>query len=850
MDVKESVIILSDIHIGTNAPTVWYRKEIHEKYLIAIFNDIISRAEKIQELILLGDIFEFWAYPPDENPPSMEDIIACHPNILGPQGKLIQVLSALKGRVLYIPGNHDMNITEEDIKKIQGTDGYSIKYQSGAYIPDYDTGVLFTHGNEFTLFNSPCSTVLTPLPIGYFVSKSFAYKVDKELKKKPGLTVADLNEHGIPNLADFIFKIPGILKTIMSNNNIVSKFIDTIAYVTGIPKNLPIRVNADIAVTLNDVKIIYKDLLSLFSSSIKRQGLNDYIIILNALAADFNGNYLSWFAQKYAIESTCDVVIMGHTHTAISGLNNAMIDYANTGYMCPSIPDLPTTPITYGEYSLSTRKVMIKKVECESPCLLKTYSGPVINISSYASNNYSCYVLIGNNSSVPLRLSALPKAHNGKYVILPPDIINPGQASRFWIQDIESITGASGSVSYVLPRYTQIFHNPGNNVPIFTKNENLMFSFSCFKNQTNAVSPTPFYATLIRDSKSSPPNTIPKSGNPLFVFYPVERILTSTIFNYPMYNLSNYETISTEISDEIVNAVNPDSKFTIGWSVYNSSFEYFATIQNGVLSKAEELGIQVLSHDQKSDTVEMITGCNELLEKGVDALIISPINPEAVPIVVANAKKKNVPVVIIDIGTGGADVFAFIISDSFGGGILAGEYALRLIREKSIQSKNVAIIKVESTSTYALRRGQAFKNVMIDSGFNVIAEVTGNSSETEAYHIMENILTTYEDNLAVVFCENDRMALGASQAIVEAGKIGQILVIGFDGISAAIEAIKEGRMQGTIAQQPFKMGTIGVEITNSILTGNLISYDDWTKKEVFMDVYLIDETGEARTQIS
>jgi ribose transport system substrate-binding protein len=293
-----------------------------------------------------------------------------------------------------------------------------------------------------------------------------------------------------------------------------------------------------------------------------------------------------------------------------------------------------------------------------------------------------------------------------------------------------------------------------------------------------------------------------------------------------------------------------EKPFTIGWSVYNNSYQYFHSMQEGVLARAAELGMNVITHDQKSSEAEMITGAIDLIRQGVDVLIISPFYPPAIPIIADEAKKAGIPVVVVDVGTGGADVEAFIISDSFAGGSLAGEYALELIRKHNITSKNAAILKVEETSTFARRRGDAFKQTMADNGYEIVAEVTANSETTQAYEAMKNILESYGDDLAVVFCENDRMALGAAQAITEAGKTGQIMVIGFDGDQAAIDAIKAGLMQGTVAQQPYKMGALGVDVAREVLTGSRIIYDDVESKELYVEIYLIDETGEPRIYFS
>jgi len=70
------------------------------------------------------------------------------------------------------------------------------------------------------------------------------------------------------------------------------------------------------------------------------------------------------------------------------------------------------------------------------------------------------------------------------------------------------------------------------------------------------------------------------------------------------------------------------------------------------------------------------------------------------------------------------------------------------------------------------------------------------------------------------------------------------MIIGFDADPSVIAEIKGGLVQGTIAQQPFKMGEIGVQVADLVLMGKHITYDDWTKKEILMEVYLIDENGE------
>lgn len=680
MDKRDLVIILSDIHMGTNVPAARYRKEVHEKYLTAILEDIAACANQIQEVILLGDIFELWFYHPDELPPTIDDIIEAHPDILGPNGKLRQVLSSLEGRIVYIPGDHDMNLTPADLNKIKSSDGYTMKYHSGAYIPLYDTGILFTHGHESALLNAPYfESQLAPLPIGYFLNRAIAYKVQNVLNKKAGAICDNLKNYGLYDLSDFISELSYLFTNCDNSSDFISGLLETVSYVTGIPKDLQIRINNTTSVSFNDIKKIYQYLVYDFYNYIKRLGFYKQPILFHDLLLDINGTYLPLGMKNNLAGSIIDTVVMGHKHAPVKVCRNNKIRYENTSSMCPAVSDLQSEPITYGLYSISNR----------------------------------------------------------------------------------------------------------------------------------------FYHSLK---------------------------ITDTI---PVHIESDGNTIRAN-----QNMMNPDNGFTFGFSVFDASLEFWQMMQMGVLSKAMELGINIITHDQKSSTIEMIIGNIDLISKGIDALLIAPYNPEGLPLIVADADRNQIPVVALDIGTGGADVAAFIVSDSFGGGIYAGEYALTLIEKYSLQSKNTAIIKVQQTAKYALLRGEGFKRVMLENGYQVVAEIPAESQENLAYEVMKNILAIYGNDLAVVFCENGTMALGAARAIDEAGEKGKIMLIGFDSGPSIIAAIKNGSMQGTIAQEPFLMGETGVEVANSVLLGIPVTYDDTREKIILMEVYLVNENGEAVRSIT
>ena len=280
----------------------------------------------------------------------------------------------------------------------------------------------------------------------------------------------------------------------------------------------------------------------------------------------------------------------------------------------------------------------------------------------------------------------------------------------------------------------------------------------------------------------------------------------------------------------------PSAKPVIGCSLYDMKQEFFQKMEKGTRERAVELGYEFHLHDQKSDELQMVSGCKSLLNQGVAALIVSPCKPDALGAVVEAARKTDVPVVIDDIGGGGTDYSVIVISDNFGGGKLAGQFLIDKLGPG--KGRPVAIIKVEPSAVYAVRRGEGFKKAVTDNGFAVVAELSGHSQTEEGYSKMKNIMAGNPD-LVAVFCENDPMAVGAAQAVAESDKKGQILVIGFNADDVALASIKAGTMAATVAQSPESMGRITAELANQLIKKRPLKFDDPLKREIFAPVKLV-----------
>ena len=280
---------------------------------------------------------------------------------------------------------------------------------------------------------------------------------------------------------------------------------------------------------------------------------------------------------------------------------------------------------------------------------------------------------------------------------------------------------------------------------------------------------------------------------------------------------------------------------TIGFSVFDMQYGFFQQMEKGTRKGVEAAGYKYALHDQKGDEAQMIAGCQDLINQGVAALIVSPIKPEVMGPIVEAAHERKIPVVIDDIGGGGSKYDALVVSNNYEGGALAGKYAVENL--KGAKSKEVAIIKVDPSHVFAIRRGEGFKATVEKDGFKVVKELCGHDKAEEGYTVMKDIITS-NPNVVAVFAENDPMAAAAAQAVADA-KRKDIMVIGFNADQVALEAIQAGTMVATVQQVPFEMGKLTAKVADQLIKGQPVKYDDPGKKEIYVPVKLVTKANVA-----
>lgn len=252
---------------------------------------------------------------------------------------------------------------------------------------------------------------------------------------------------------------------------------------------------------------------------------------------------------------------------------------------------------------------------------------------------------------------------------------------------------------------------------------------------------------------------------------------------------------------------------TIGLSVSTLNNPFFVTLRDGAQAMADQLGLQLLVTDAQDSVSTQISDIEDLIQRGVQVLIVNPTDSDAVVPAVLAANAAGVPVIAVDRGAGaGARLAYYIVSDNVAGGGAAGEFICAALGGSGAVVELEGIPGVSATR----ERGQGFNEAIAAAcpDVTVVARQTANFNRAEGLTVMENILTAQPD-IAAVFAHNDEMALGALQAIEASGR--DILVVGFDATDDAVRAVQECRMGATVAQLPAQLGAQAVEAAQAIL---------------------------------
>jgi simple sugar transport system substrate-binding protein len=251
-----------------------------------------------------------------------------------------------------------------------------------------------------------------------------------------------------------------------------------------------------------------------------------------------------------------------------------------------------------------------------------------------------------------------------------------------------------------------------------------------------------------------------------------------------------------------------DSAITVGFSQVGAESEWRTANTRSVKEAlvAPEFNLKFSDAQQKQEN--QIKALRSFIAQGVDVIAFSPVVESGWETVLREAKAANIPVVLTDRGVEVSDdsLFVTLIGSDF---VEEGRRAARWLIDDSKDEKGpVRIVELQGTvgSAPAIDRMAGFKEVIgADPRFSIVRSQSGDFTRAKGKEVMEAFLKAEgRDGIDVLFAHNDDMAIGAIQAIEEAGlKPGEdIRIVSIDGVRGAFEAMKAGKLNATVECNP------------------------------------------------
>ena len=249
-----------------------------------------------------------------------------------------------------------------------------------------------------------------------------------------------------------------------------------------------------------------------------------------------------------------------------------------------------------------------------------------------------------------------------------------------------------------------------------------------------------------------------------------------------------------------------DDKLQIVFSVPGLNFPFFVHMMNIARDKAADLDVELIEQDGKNDSATQSAGIESAIAQGVDGIVISPKDVDALAPAIQAATDAGIPVVTVDRNITGAETLAHVGADNVRGGEKQGEFLLTLLPSGG----KVIELEGQVGASPAIDRDAGFKKALEGhSEIDIVFDQTAGFARDQALTVTEQALQAHPDVNAIV-AANDDMAFGASEAAQGAGI--DVPIIGFDALPEALQAIQDGTLTATIEQWPGKQTSGAMQI--------------------------------------
>jgi ribose transport system substrate-binding protein len=258
-----------------------------------------------------------------------------------------------------------------------------------------------------------------------------------------------------------------------------------------------------------------------------------------------------------------------------------------------------------------------------------------------------------------------------------------------------------------------------------------------------------------------------------------------------------------------------------------TSHIFWQSIHAGADRAARELDVDIiwrgpLREDDRSAQIAEVEG---FISRGVDGIVLAPLDDTALVAPVADATRRGIPVVVIDSGLRGEDHISFVATDNRASGRLAGDGLKTMLPGGG----KVVLLRYQEGSDSTTEREEGFlESVRAAGNLQILSDNQYGGTDVEtAYRRSETLLSRFKTpdgrlDVQGIFTPNESTTMAMLRVLQDNGWAGQVQFVGFDASDTLVKALEAGHIKGLVLQDPVRMGYLGVQTMVRHLRGETV----------------------------
>ena len=260
-----------------------------------------------------------------------------------------------------------------------------------------------------------------------------------------------------------------------------------------------------------------------------------------------------------------------------------------------------------------------------------------------------------------------------------------------------------------------------------------------------------------------------------------------------------------------------DDSYVIGVSMVTSTRGFHSELYDGIKAEAEKLGVKIVETDANEDVVQQLDDVDSLLNRGIDALLIVPVDETGSVPAYEAADAAGVPVVSLarDADTDLKESFVGAVWDSYGTELAEWTCA------HTDGEAQIAMIKGPAGASHVHEMYDGYTGYIESDcpGMEVVFEANAETDGADPGLTLAQDALAAKPDLDVIYVNADDTAMGVLQALAEQDRLDDVTVTGFNGEPDAFDAIREGTLEATYALRPFRWGALALAQVVEMLDG-------------------------------